>query len=243
MGDLILAAMGQPYTGSYLADFVGGFWDNYYQYSNAVYGIRTGSFGLYAQDTFKVTVESHAELRASLRLLRAAVRYSQRDSGPFSRAHNPPCFPTLLREFSIRAIPARPIARSSIQTTITLLHASDSPGTCSATRKIVMRGGFGIFYDIEDGALNLQFGGCASLRRRCQQYNMFQASLASGRETRSPIRYGPSALPTCFHFCLRGKWEPSEIPQFRMPTQPTRTSERHIQKTLTLASSGRRPAT
>ncbi len=25
--------------------------------------------------------------------------------------------------------------------------------------KLVMRGGFGIFYDIEDGALNLQFGG------------------------------------------------------------------------------------
>ncbi len=27
------------------------------------------------------------------------------------------------------------------------------------TGKLVMRGGFGIFYDIEDGALNLQFGG------------------------------------------------------------------------------------
>ena len=25
--------------------------------------------------------------------------------------------------------------------------------------KLVMRGGFGIFYDIEDGRLNLQFGG------------------------------------------------------------------------------------
>jgi len=25
--------------------------------------------------------------------------------------------------------------------------------------KLVMRGGFGMFYDIEDGALNLQFGG------------------------------------------------------------------------------------
>ena len=25
--------------------------------------------------------------------------------------------------------------------------------------RLVMRGGFGIFYDIEDGALNLQFGG------------------------------------------------------------------------------------
>ena len=25
--------------------------------------------------------------------------------------------------------------------------------------KLIMRGGFGIFYDIEDGALNLQFGG------------------------------------------------------------------------------------
>ena len=46
---------GVSYTGDPLADFVGGFWDNYYQFSSAVYGIRTGSFGLYAQDTWKVT--------------------------------------------------------------------------------------------------------------------------------------------------------------------------------------------
>ena len=32
------------FTGDELADFVGGFWDNYFQFSNAVYGIRTGSF-------------------------------------------------------------------------------------------------------------------------------------------------------------------------------------------------------
>ncbi len=42
------------FTGDSNADFVGGFWDNYYQNSQATYGIRTGSIGLYAQDTWKV---------------------------------------------------------------------------------------------------------------------------------------------------------------------------------------------
>jgi outer membrane receptor protein involved in Fe transport len=46
---------GTSWTGDGLADFVGGFWDNYFQFSNAVYGIRTGSLGLYAQDTWKVS--------------------------------------------------------------------------------------------------------------------------------------------------------------------------------------------
>ena len=42
------------FTGNELADFIGGFWDNYYQFSNAVYGIRTNSYSLYGQDTWKV---------------------------------------------------------------------------------------------------------------------------------------------------------------------------------------------
>ena len=42
-------------TGDPLADFVGGFPDNYYQFSNAKYGIRTQSYYFFGQDTYKVT--------------------------------------------------------------------------------------------------------------------------------------------------------------------------------------------
>ena len=46
---------GGSFTGSVLADFVGGFFDNYYQFSNAIYGIRTHSLYFFGQDAWKVT--------------------------------------------------------------------------------------------------------------------------------------------------------------------------------------------
>ena len=42
------------FTGDEYADFVAGFSDEYFQSSPATYGIRTGSFAVYAQDTWKV---------------------------------------------------------------------------------------------------------------------------------------------------------------------------------------------
>ena len=41
-------------TGSALADFVGGFTDNYYQFSSAVYGIRTHQLDFFGQDAWKI---------------------------------------------------------------------------------------------------------------------------------------------------------------------------------------------
>ena len=46
---------GGTYTGNALADFVGGFFDNYYQFSNAVYGIRTHSLYFFGEDAWKAT--------------------------------------------------------------------------------------------------------------------------------------------------------------------------------------------
>ena len=43
------------FTGDNLADFVGGFFDNYYQFSTAKYGIRTHSLYFFGQDAWKVT--------------------------------------------------------------------------------------------------------------------------------------------------------------------------------------------
>ena len=50
-GSFDFANFQSPFTGDGFADFVGGFPDNYFQFSNAVYGIRTYSFHFYGQDS------------------------------------------------------------------------------------------------------------------------------------------------------------------------------------------------
>jgi outer membrane receptor protein involved in Fe transport len=146
------------FTGDANADFVGGFWDNYFQFSNAIYGIRTGSFAVFAQDTWEMT----SRLTVNL-----GLRYEYYI--PQSDVHN-----NILGFFPGRQSTVFPNAPPSI------LYPSD-PGTPNkalvypdrnnfaprfgfawdmfGTAKLVMRGGVGIFYDIEDGGLNLQFGG------------------------------------------------------------------------------------
>ena len=146
------------FTGDETADFVAGFWDNYFQFSRASYGIRTGAIGLYAQDTWKVT--KHLTLNYGLRWDYFA---------PQSDVHN-----NILGFFPGQQSTVFPDAPPDI------LYPGD-PGTPNkalvypdknnfaprigfawdmlGNSKLVMRGGFGIFYDIEDGALNLQFGG------------------------------------------------------------------------------------
>jgi hypothetical protein len=146
------------FTGDETADFVAGFWDNYFQFSKATYGIRTGAVGLYVQDTWKLA--KHLTLNYGLRW-----DYFW----PQSDVHN-----NILGFFPGQQSTVFPDAPPDI------LYPGD-PGTPNkalvypdknnfaprigfawdmfGNSKLVMRGGFGIFYDIEDGALNLQFGG------------------------------------------------------------------------------------
>ncbi|MGC2723738.1 MAG: TonB-dependent receptor, partial [Candidatus Acidiferrales bacterium] len=146
------------FTGNELADFIGGFWDNYYQFSNAIYGIRTNSYSLYGQDTWKVIP------RLTLTL---GLRYEY--YSPQSDNHN-----NLLGYFPGQQSTVFPDSPPDI------LYPGD-PGTPNkalmypdrnnfaprlgfawdmlGNAKLVMRGGFGIFYDLQDGATNLQFGG------------------------------------------------------------------------------------
>ncbi len=146
------------FTGDPLADFVGGFWDNYYQASNAQYNIRTKAFSVFAQDTWKVRP-------------RLTLNYGLRWEyyTPQTDTHN-----NILGYFPGKQSVVFPDAPPNI------LYPGD-PGTPNralvypdyknfaprfgfawdmfGNAKLVMRGGGGIFYDLEDGALNLQFGG------------------------------------------------------------------------------------
>ncbi len=150
----------QNYTGSPSADFVGGFFDDYTQFSRAIYGIRTTSWHFFGQDSWKVTKRL---------TLNYGLRYEY--NTPLQDPHN-----EVIGFFPGKQSTKFPGAPPGV------LYPGD-PGTPNpgltypdrnnfaprfgfawdvmGTAKLVVRGGFGIFYDIEDGALNLQFGGQA----------------------------------------------------------------------------------
>ncbi len=148
----------QNFTGNPLADFVGGFYDNFSQYSAAVYGIRTTQWHFFGQDAWKIWPRF---------TLTYGLRYEY--NSPLIDPHN-----EIQGYFPGKQSTRFPDAPPGI------LYAGDpgtpNPGLTYPDRnnfaprigfswdmmgnaKLVMRGGFGIFYDIEDGALNEQFGG------------------------------------------------------------------------------------
>ena len=150
----------QNYTGNPLADFLGGFFDSYAQFSKAVYGIRTTDWHFFAQDSWKI-----------LRRLTLSYGLRYEYDTPLEDPHD-----EILGFFPGQQSTRFPGAPKGI------LYPGD-PGTPNrgltypdrnnfaprfgfawdmlGNAKLVMRGGFGIFYDLEDGALNLQFGGQA----------------------------------------------------------------------------------
>jgi hypothetical protein len=157
-GSFDFANFVSPFTGDGFADFVGGFPDNYFQFSNAVYGIRTYSLNFYGQDSWKIRPRLTLDL---------GVRYEY--NSPQKDPHN-----NIIGFFPGQQSTVFPDAPTG------LLYPGD-PGTPNSAMifpdknnfaprfgfswdmlgnaKLVMRGGFGVFYDIEDGALNEQFGG------------------------------------------------------------------------------------
>ena len=155
-----------PYTGlpgtnspgSALADFVGGFWDNYFQFSTARYGIRTHSLYFFGQDAWKITRNLSLDFG-----LRYEYNSPQIDPGneiigwfPGRQSTKFPGSPPDLLYPGDPNTPDRGLVypdRNNFAPRFGF--AWDMLGN----GKLVMRGGGGIFYDIEDGALNLQFGG------------------------------------------------------------------------------------
>jgi len=146
------------FTGNALADFVGGFWDNYYQFSNAVYGIRTHSLYFFGQDEWKLT--NNLTLDYGLRYEYNSPQQDPHNEiiGWFPGRHST-IYPGAPPDLLYPGDPGTPnrglIYPDRNNFAPRLGFAWDMLGS----GKLVMRGGFGIFYDIEDGALNLQFGG------------------------------------------------------------------------------------
>ena len=137
---------------------MGGFYDNYFQFSTARYGIRTHSLYFFGQDEWKVT--SNFTLDYGLR-----YEYNSPQVDPHNEiigwypGHQSTVFPGSPPDFLYPGDPSTPnrglIYPDKNNFAPRLGFAWDMLGNA----KLVMRGGYGIFYDIEDGALNLQFGG------------------------------------------------------------------------------------
>jgi hypothetical protein len=145
-------------TGDAMADFVGGFPDNYFQFSNARYGIRTQSYYAFGQDTWKATP------RLSLSYgLRYEYNTPQQDPhnniiGYFPGAQST-VFPDAPPDVLYPGDPGTPNHGMTYPDRNNFAPRFAFAYDALGNGKLILRGGFGIFYDIEDGALNLQFGG------------------------------------------------------------------------------------
>lgn len=148
----------EAFTGDSMADFVGGFWDNYFQASNAVYDIRTSAFSVFAQDTWKITP-------------RLTINYGLRYEyfTPQTDTHNnilgffpgkqSVVFPDAPPGILYPGDPGTPNRALAFPNYLNFAPRFGFAWDMFGNAKLVMRGGGGIFYDLEDGALNLQFGG------------------------------------------------------------------------------------
>jgi hypothetical protein len=147
-----------PLTGSPMADFVGGFFDNYFQFSNAVYGIRTHSLYFFAQDAWKLT--HNLTLSYGLR-----YEYNSPQVDPHNEiigwfpGQQSTVFPGAPQNFLYPGDPGTPNRGMIYPDRNNFAPRFGFAWDTFGNAKFVVRGGFGIFYDIEDGALNLQFGG------------------------------------------------------------------------------------
>jgi Carboxypeptidase regulatory-like domain/TonB dependent receptor len=207
------------FTGDGAADFVGGFPGNFFQFSNAVYNIRTTSQYYYVQDTVKLLPRLTVNL---------GVRYEY--NSPQYDVHN-----EIIGFFPGKQSTVFPDAPPGV------LYPGD-PGTPNralvypdrnnfaprvgfawdifGNGKLVMRGGGGIFYDIEDGGLNLQFGGQAPFG------DVLNLNFQNSDVTSSPNfladPFTPIGLTNPFPFASQGRTGQFFIPKisFAFVTDP-----------------------
>jgi hypothetical protein len=146
------------FTGDEYADFVAGFSDEYFQSSPATYGIRTGSAAGYIQDTWKIL--PRLTLNYGLRYEYYVPQHDIHDNilGWFPGKQST-VFPDAPPNILYPGDPGTPNRALVYPDYNNFAPRFGFAWDIFGNAKLVMRGGFGIFYDIEDGALNLQFGG------------------------------------------------------------------------------------
>jgi hypothetical protein len=150
---------GGTFTGNSLSDFVGGFPGNFFQFSNAIYAIRTTSQYYYAQDTVKLTPRLTVNL--GLRYEYNSPQYDIHNNilGFFGASAQSTVFPNAPPGILYPGDPGTPNRALVYPDRNNFAPRVGFAWDMFGNGKLVMRGGGGIFYDIEDGALNLQFGG------------------------------------------------------------------------------------
>lgn len=154
-----IAPINGTFTGNGLADFVGGFPDNYYQSANAVYGIRTTSQYYYAQDTFKVRPRLTVVLGLRYEYNSPQTDIHNNVIGYFGPGAQSKVFPNAPPGVLYPGDPGTPNDALVYPNRNKFAPRFGFAWDVFGNAKLVMRGGFGVFYDIQDGGLNLQFGG------------------------------------------------------------------------------------
>lgn len=150
---------GGTFTGDAAADFVAGFPGNFFQFSTASYNIRTTSQYYYAQDTIKV--RPRLTLNLGVRYEYNSPQYDTHNNiiGFFGAGAQSKVFPNAPPGVLYPGDPGTPNRALVFADRNNWAPRVGFAWDIFGNAKLVMRGGAGIFYDIEDGALNLQFGG------------------------------------------------------------------------------------
>src|ERR1041384_6730069 len=147
------------FTGDASADFVAGYPTNFFQFASAIYNIRTTSQYYFFQDTYKVL--PRLTLTLGLRYEYNSPQYDVHNNiiGFFGPGAQSTVFPDAPPGILYPGDPGTPNRALVFPDRNNFAPRFGFAWDIFGNAKLVMRGGAGIFYDLEDGALNLQFGG------------------------------------------------------------------------------------
>jgi hypothetical protein len=218
---------GGAFTGNTLADFVGGFFDNYFQFSNAIYGIRTHSLYFFGQDAWKLS--KRLTLSYGLRYEYNSPQLDPKNNviGWFP-GHQSTVFPAAPPNFLYPGDPGTPNRGMVYPDRNNFAPRFGFAWDVLGNEKLVMRGGIGIFYDIEDGALNLQFGGQPPFGYVANNFPCFGGSgcinPVNGSNVSDPFQFASTGFQNPFPFAGKtGTFFNPEIPFAYVTTPHFRT--------------------
>ena len=184
------------------------FHDNYFQFSAAQYGIRTHSLYFFGQDAWKITPRFTLDL--GLRYEYSSPQQDPHDNimGFFPGTQST-VFPNAPPDILYPHDPGTPNRGLVFPDKNNFAPRFGFAWDVMGNAKFVMRGGIGIFYDIEDGALNLQFGGQPPFGAVSNTFPDFTG--ISGDPVADP--YTPFGLQNPFPFASAGKVGTFAVPK------------------------------